>query len=165
MYVDQVINMLNNSKPRILGVIYSARHEYNFLKGRNGIFSRKIKPPKSLTSLFSFCELPFSSNPSCFQGECFNLPLIVDDQVSTWPTEQHDNVIEVRERQCSEVWDVCLDEVRNILDAIHTEVFIQLGGMKEEELQRLVDEQGGFSVVRTYKGKLREILADKIAHS
>lgn len=156
-YVDMVVAVLDPTRTRIRGIYYSARQEYEYICKSHD----PRRPSKDLLALYAFCAL---KEPGVGAG--FTLPLIVDDLTHMWPSEQHDNIIVVKERRGAPVWTVGLfPVVQNVLQFVHAEFF------------RLYDawcltegNPGGNgarreppSAVQIYKEFLRGALRDQIA--
>lgn len=159
--------MLDQGKNRITGIRYSARAEHEYLSNRqrqrNPNDTKPPPPPKSLEALYAFCNLPFSPQINHRRGPCFLMPLIMDDQVRCWPEEQWDNIIVVKELKGSSVWNVRLDGFRRLLEAIHTDVFLRLEPlMRNGSMEKMIECNGGASVVGIYKERLRDMLATAI---
>jgi hypothetical protein len=111
-YVENVVNVLDPQRTRIRGILYSARSEHDYIKRSPD----PGRPPKDLLALYSFCALKDKSI-----GSSFSLPLILDDETRMWPTDQHDNIIEVKGQLNSPVWSVCLfPHVQDVLSHVHT---------------------------------------------
>lgn len=157
-YVDNVVQVLDPQRTRIRGILYSARSEHDFIK-RSPDPSR---PPKDLLALYSFCALKDKS-----LGSAFTLPLIIDDETRMWPTDQCDNIIEVKQRANTDVWSVNLfPAVQETLNHIHHEFFRQLdtwyGRHWEAEQNGTICNRYPPSAVGIYKTYLRHILRDRI---
>ncbi|KAF9186837.1 hypothetical protein BGZ50_002247 [Haplosporangium sp. Z 11] len=89
------------------------------------IATQPPSPPKDLSSLYAFCisDRPYSDGLPEIGGG-FDLPLVLDDLTLMWPSQQHDNVIVVKERKNSGVWTVNLfPMVYHVLNAVHQEFF------------------------------------------
>lgn len=112
-YVDMVVQVLNSDSLLIRGgVTYSARGEYLFLAQQ-----RLERPPKDLNSLFAF----YSAKN--LQGPLIE-PLIIDDNASMWPSDQQDNIVIIKEKCNSPVWNVSLfPVVQQVLTFVHEGFF------------------------------------------
>ncbi|RUS18702.1 hypothetical protein BC938DRAFT_475916 [Jimgerdemannia flammicorona] len=114
-YVDMVVHVLDPTRTRIRGIYYSARQEYEYIRGSHD----QRRPSKDLLALYAFCTL---TEPGVGYG--FSLPLIVDDLTHMWPSEQHDNIIVVKEKKGAQVWTVNLfPVVQHALQYVHSEFF------------------------------------------
>ncbi|KAI8084654.1 NLI interacting factor-like phosphatase-domain-containing protein [Halteromyces radiatus] len=157
-YVENVVEVLDPQRTRIRGILYSARSEHDFIKQSH----EPGRPPKDLRALYSFCALQDKS-----LGSAFTLPLILDDETRMWPTEQHDNIIEVKQQLGSEAWNVSLfPVVQETLAHIHMEFFRQLDTWYSKQVEA---ENNGYpftreppSALAIYKTYLRHMLRDMI---
>ncbi|KAI8059212.1 hypothetical protein BC940DRAFT_328396 [Gongronella butleri] len=157
-YVDNVVTVLDPMRTRIRGILYSARSEHDYIKRS----PEPGRPPKDLLALYSFCALKDSS-----LGSAYTLPLILDDETRMWPTEQHDNIIVVKNQAMADHWNVLLFPViQDTLQHIHSEFFRQLDSWYNKQLEA---EQNGTtcyreppSAIGIYKTHLRHILRDMI---
>jgi uncharacterized protein YlzI (FlbEa/FlbD family) len=151
-YLEMVLQILDPNRTRIKGTIYSARYEYeSILRSVN-----PQRPAKDLGSLFSFCV---TRKENCNQpGTGNSLPLILDDNITAWPIEQHDNIIVVRETRNSPLWNVSLyPVVQSTLQAVYTSFFKQLDMYSSKQTKVFP------SCVRCYKEYLRWELSQKIS--
>ncbi|KAL1926585.1 hypothetical protein VTP01DRAFT_5706 [Rhizomucor pusillus] len=159
-YVDNVVNALDPQRTRIRGVIYSARSEHDYIK-RSPDPSR---PPKDLTTLYSFCALRDKSI-----GSEYTLPLIVDDETRMWPQDQHDNIVVVTQQSGALAWNVSLfPVVQEVLAHVHQEFFRQFDNWVHRQSNmsnRSLVPPPPPSAVNIYKAYLRSLLRDKIAQS
>ncbi|KAI9309182.1 hypothetical protein BJ944DRAFT_154818 [Cunninghamella echinulata] len=157
-YVDNVVSVLDPQRTRIRGILYSARSEHDYIKKSPD----PGRPPKDLLALYSFCALKDKS-----LGSSFTLPLIIDDETRMWPTEQCDNIIEVKQQCNTDVWSVSLfPAVQETLYHIHVEFFRQLDTWYNKHLEAeqngTICTRGPPSAVGIYKTYLRHILRDRI---
>jgi len=151
-YLDMVLQILDPSRTRIKGAIYSARFEYETIQRSNN----PQRPAKDLGSLFSFCVTRKENSNQPGTGN--SLPLILDDNITAWPIEQHDNIIVVRETRNSPLWNVSLyPVVQNTLQAVYTSFFKQLDIYSSGQTKVFP------SCVRCYKEYLRWELSQKIS--
>jgi hypothetical protein len=151
-YLEMVLQILDPNRNRIKGTIYSARFEYeSILRSTN-----PQRPAKDLGSLFSFCVTRKENSNQPGTGN--SLPLILDDNITAWPMEQHDNIIVVRETRNSPLWNVSLfPVVQNTLQAVYTSFFKQLDMYSSGQTKVFP------SCVRCYKEFLRWELSQKIS--
>lgn len=148
----KVLQILDPSRTRIKGAIYSARFEYETIQRSNN----PQRPAKDLGSLFSFCVTRKENSNQPGTGN--SLPLILDDNITAWPIEQHDNIIVVRETRNSPLWNVSLyPVVQNTLQAVYTSFFKQLDIYSSGQTKVFP------SCVRCYKEYLRWELSQKIS--
>lgn len=153
------MQVLDPQRTRIRGILYSARFEHDYIKRSPD----PGRPPKDLLALYSFCALRDKS-----LGSEFSLPLILDDETRMWPTDQHDNIIVVKQQANSSVWNVNLfPVVQETLAYIHQEFFRQFDSWKSKVFEA---QQNGTvctreppSAIAIYKTYLRSILRDIIA--
>jgi hypothetical protein len=133
-------------------MLYSARQEWEFInKSPN-----PRRPPKDLLALYAFCTITDHTQ----LGSGYSLPLIVDDMTHMWPTDQHDNIIVVKERKNALVWSVALFPlVQTVLYNVHMEFFRQL------DLYHSGSRAIPPSAVACYKEYLRSSLRDQISLS
>lgn len=154
------MNALDPQRTRIRGVIYSARSEHDYIK-RSPDPSR---PPKDLTTLYSFCALRDKSI-----GSEYTLPLIVDDETRMWPQDQHDNIVVVTQQSGALAWNVSLfPVVQEVLAHVHQEFFRQFDNWVHRQSNmsnRSLVPPPPPSAVNIYKAYLRSLLRDKIAQS
>lgn len=154
-----MVNVLDPQRNWIRGILYSARSEHDYIKRSPD----PGRPPKDLLALYSFCALKDKSF-----GSSFSLPLILDDETRMWPTEQHDNIIEVISKVNTPVWSVSLfPVVKDTLQHVHTEFFRQFDNWHNKFMEA---EQNGHvytkeppSATNVYKTYLRHMLRDMIA--
>ncbi|ORX87665.1 hypothetical protein BCR32DRAFT_227797 [Anaeromyces robustus] len=150
-YLEMVREILDPTHTRIK-TIYSARYEYeSILRSSN-----PQRPAKDLGSLFSFCVTRNENRNQPGTGN--SLPLILDDNITAWPIEQHDNIIVVRETRNSPLWNVSLyPVVQNTLQAVYNSFFKQLDIYSSGQTKIFP------SCVRCYKEYLRWELSQKIS--
>jgi len=151
-YLEMVLQILDPNRTRIKGTIYSARYEYeSILRSSN-----PQRPAKDLGSLFSYCVTRNENRNQPGTGN--SLPLILDDNITAWPIEQHDNIIVVRETRNSPLWNVSLyPVVQNTLQAVYTSFFKQLDMYSTGQTKVFP------SCVRCYKEYLRWELSQRIS--
>jgi len=151
-YLEMVLQILDPDRKRISGQKYSARYEYeNILRSGN-----PQRPAKDLGSLFSFCVTRNENRNQPGTGN--SLPLILDDNITAWPIEQHDNIIVVRETRNSPLWNVSLfPVVQNTLQNVYNSFFKQL------DMYSIGQTKVFPSCVRCYKEFLRWELSQKIS--
>ncbi|ORX46685.1 hypothetical protein BCR36DRAFT_398778 [Piromyces finnis] len=151
-YMEMILQILDPNHTRILGQKYSARYEYeNILRSAN-----RQRPAKDLGSLFSFCLTRNENRNQPGTGNA--LPLILDDNITAWPIEQHDNIIVVRETRNSPLWNVSLfPVVQNTLQNVYNSFFKQLDNYSSGQTKVFP------SCVRCYKEFLRWELSQKIS--
>ncbi|RKP34946.1 hypothetical protein BJ085DRAFT_13432, partial [Dimargaris cristalligena] len=175
-YVKMVVKILDPTQTWIKGILYSARQEYN----HHAQQSSRHRPPKDLLALYAYCTLtpeeyqysmlaptdrvPFyggalgASSPPA-RATSMHLPLVVDDMPQMWATDQHDNVISVRDRRGQGVWDVALyPMVYNVLSFVHTEFFRRLDIHQANPREF----NNAPSALAIYKEYLRGMLRDQI---
>ncbi|ORX58108.1 hypothetical protein DM01DRAFT_1318835 [Hesseltinella vesiculosa] len=157
-YVDNVVNVLDPQRTRIRGILYSARSEHDYIKRS----PEPGRPPKDLLALFSFCTQKDKS-----LGSAYTLPLILDDEMRMWPSEQHDNIVVVKNQANADHWNVLLFPViQETLQHIHGEFFRQLDSwynkQHEAEVNGLPFYREPPSAVGIYKTYLRHMLRDLI---
>ncbi|OUM60322.1 hypothetical protein PIROE2DRAFT_13939, partial [Piromyces sp. E2] len=147
-----VLQILDPNRTRILGQTYSARYEYeNILRSGN-----PQRPAKDLGSLFSYCVTRNENRNQPGTGNA--LPLILDDNITAWPIEQHDNIIVVKETRNSPLWNVSLfPVVQNTLQNVYNSFFKQLDMYSSGQTKVFP------SCVRCYKEFLRWELSQKIS--
>ncbi|KAI8997272.1 NLI interacting factor-like phosphatase-domain-containing protein [Pilobolus umbonatus] len=158
-YVENVVNVLDPQRTRIRGILYSARSEHDYIKRSPD----PGRPPKDLLALYSFCALKDKSI-----GSAFSLPIILDDETRMWPSDQHDNIIEVKNQMKSVVWTVSLfPVVQDTLAFVHSEFFRQfdIWYTKQQEAEQFgtVCTRQPPSAISIYKTYLRHILRDMIS--
>ncbi|KAI9088842.1 hypothetical protein DFS34DRAFT_585718 [Phlyctochytrium arcticum] len=141
-YVNQIAEFLNRgvlpgAPPRITGVTYSARPEYEHLKqvhGQDKELQDKsgkgaLPPPKDLRSLYGFWhvhDMEKGKPVAPSDGFGFGLEaLIVDDNPLAWPKNQLPHLIEIRPKVNTEagIWDVSFGPVQAALASIHARFF------------------------------------------
>lgn len=158
-YVDNVVSVLDPQRTRIRGLHYSARFEHDYIKRSHDT----NRPPKDLRALYPFFALNTRS-----LGCGYALPLIIDDETRMWPSEQHDNIIVVRNQMNNPMWTVCLfPHVKEALAHIHQEFFRQLDSymprQMDAERDGVVCARPPPSAVGIYKTMLRSVFRDRIA--
>lgn len=82
-YVDMVVAVLDPTRTNVRGLHYSARGEYLHIQQS----SNPRRPPKDLISLFAWCAFDKEIDSAAVE------PIIIDDNVGTWPIDQQDNII------------------------------------------------------------------------
>ncbi|KAI8814132.1 hypothetical protein BJ742DRAFT_786511 [Cladochytrium replicatum] len=123
-YVDMVVQVLDPSRTTIRGILHSARGEYLYIQSS----VKPRRPPKDLVTLYPFCRQGTleGGGPHGWLPMPIPDPMIVDDNHTTWPGEQQDNIIVVREMRNAPdgVWSVSLfPVVQNVLNNIYQEFF------------------------------------------
>ncbi|KAJ3072852.1 hypothetical protein HDU98_002775 [Podochytrium sp. JEL0797] len=167
-YVDAVIMALDPARNIIRGAGYSARGEFMHIQGT----SMPRRPPKDLDSLFLFQKsgggagkvgegggVSGAVGGGVFLGP-FVDPIVIDDNVGMWPTDQQDNIIVVREQKNARIWNVRLfPHVQTVLQHIHGEFFKQMDAWDHKNAS---PANLGPSSRQIYKEYLRTELSRKI---
>jgi hypothetical protein len=170
-----VVNLLDPTRTKILGLRYSSRAEYLHIQNSQ----YQSRPPKDLAAMYPFCELTTKSELSNLLRPSVD-PIIIDDNVGMWPLDQQDQIIVsissyfpyfifiiylfikvVRESKSSKVWSVDLSIVQSVLQHLHTEFFKQV--VEYDKLKAKDVLLPPPSTTRIYKEFLRSELSRKIA--
>jgi hypothetical protein len=168
-YVNMVVDVLdparltNPANSTIRGTSYSARGEYLHLMQSKA----PRTPPKSVKTLFPWTASDDTKRRVRLDPligiSLLILIVIVDDSSHMWKMEEQDGVILVRESKNSQIWNVNLQPIQEVLAAVHTEFFRQVD--HHHSTPGKGGEASAISPVTVYKEILRKELSHRIAEN